>query len=88
MEYSWILKINNAMEREEINNIEIYRLKFNLKQHVSILHMTSVNTRRVQVTHGAVGARTMHRYVTDSIWGSGNLVGGEPELGQLICILW
>ena len=38
---------NNAMELEEMNNIEIRRLKFILKQHVS---------------HRAVGARTMHRF--------------------------
>ena len=58
-----ILK-NDAMELEEITNKEIYRLKFILKRHVFVLHVTSVNTRSVQVTHCAVGARTMHGFGT------------------------
>ena len=55
---------NDAMEPEETTNIEIYRLKFILKRHVSVLHVTSVNTGSVQVTHRAVGARTMHAFGT------------------------
>ena len=55
------------MEPEEIANIEIYRLKFILKRHVSVLHVTSVNTGSVQVTHRAVGARTMHGFATDLV---------------------
>ena len=53
------------MEPEEKNNIEIYRLKFILKRHVFVLPVTSVNTGSVQVTHRAVGARTMHGFGTD-----------------------
>ena len=62
-----IVKIlrNDAMEPEEITNIEIYRLKFILKRHVFVLHVTSVNTGSVQVTYRAVGARTMHGFGTD-----------------------
>ena len=61
----WIVGIvkilkNDGMEPEEITNIEIYRLKFILKRHVFVLHVTSVSTRSVQVTHRAVGDRTMH----------------------------
>ena len=55
------------MEPEEITNIEIYRLKFILKQHVFVLHVTSVNTGSVQVTHRAVGARIMHGFDTDLV---------------------
>ena len=68
----WIIDIvkilkNDAMELEEITNIEIYRLKFILKRHVFVLHVTSVNTGSVQVTHRAVGARTMHGFATDLV---------------------
>ena len=68
----WIVGIvktlkNDAMEPEEITNIEIYRLKFILKRHVFVLHVTSVNTESVQVTHRAVGARTMHGFGTDLV---------------------
>ena len=68
----WIVGIvktlkNDAMEPEEITNIEIYRLKFILKWHVFVLHVTSVNTGSVQVTHRAVGARTMHGFGTDLV---------------------
>ena len=70
-----ILKIlmNNAMEPEEITNLEIYRLKFILKRHVFVLHVTSVVTGSVQVTHRAIGARIMHDFGADlirnpSIW--------------------
>ena len=45
----------------------IYRLKFILKRHVFVLHVTSVNTGSVQVTHRAVGARTMHGFGTDLV---------------------
>ena len=64
-----IVKIlrNDAMEPEEITNIEIYRLKFILKRHVFVLHVTSVSTGSVQVTHRAVGARTMHGFGTDLV---------------------
>ena len=55
------------MEPEEITNIEIYRLKFILKWHVSVLHVTSVNTGSVEVTHRAVGARTMHGFANDLV---------------------
>ena len=58
---------NYAMEPEEITNIEIYRLKFILKRHVFVLHVTSVNTGTVQVMHHAVGARTMHGFGTDLV---------------------
>ena len=61
-----ILKID-AMGPEEITNIEIYGLKFILKRHVFVLHVTSVNTGSVQVTRRAVGARTMHGFCTDLI---------------------
>ena len=47
--------------------IEVYRLKFILKRHVFVLHATSVNTGSVQVTHRAVGARTMHVFGTDLV---------------------
>ena len=43
-----ILK-NDAMEPQEITNIEIYRLKFIFEWHVFVLHVTSVNTRSVQL---------------------------------------
>ena len=64
-----IVKIskNDAMEPEEITNIEIYRLKFILKRHVFALHVTRVNTGSVQVTHRAVGARTMHGFGTELV---------------------
>ena len=64
-----IVKIlrNDAMEPEEITNIEIYRLKFILKRHVFVLHVTSVNTGSEQVTYRAVGARTMHGFGTDLV---------------------
>ena len=55
------------MEHEVITNIEIYRLKFILKRHVFVLHVTSVNTESVQVTPHAVGARTMHSFGTDLV---------------------
>ena len=55
------------MEPEEITNIEIYRLKFILKQDVFVLQVTSVNTGSVQVTHHAVGTRTMHGFGTDLV---------------------
>ena len=55
------------MEPEIITNIEIYRLKFILKWHVFVLHVASVNTGSVQVTHRAVGARTMHGFGIDLI---------------------
>ena len=47
----WIVGIvkilqNDAMETEKITNIEIYRLKFILKRHVFLLHVTSVITGR------------------------------------------
>ena len=68
----WIVGIvkilqNNATELEEITNIEIYRLKFILNRHVFVLHVTNINTGSVQVTHRAVGARTMHGFGTDLI---------------------
>ena len=68
----WIIGImkilnNDAMEPEEITNIEICRLKFILKRDVFVLHVTSVNTRSVQVTHCAVGARIMHGFGTDLV---------------------
>ena len=68
----WIIGIvkrlnNDAMEPEEITNIEIYRLKFILKRDVFVLHVTSVNTGSVQVMHRAVGARTMHGFGTDLV---------------------
>ena len=44
-----------------------YRLKFILKRHVFVLHVTSVNTASVQVTHRAVGARTMHGFAPDLV---------------------
>ena len=64
-----ILKIliNDDMEPEEITNIEIYRLQFILKRHVFVLHVTSLITGSVQVTHHAVGARTMHGFGTDLV---------------------
>ena len=59
---------NDAMEPEEITNIEIYRLKlFFFKRHIFVLHVTSVNTGSVQVMHRAVGARTMHGFGTDLV---------------------
>ena len=68
----WIVGIvkileNDAMEPEEITNIEIYRLEFILKQHIFVFHVTSVNTESVQVTHPAVGAGTKHGFGTDPI---------------------
>ena len=68
----WIVGIvkilyNDAMEPEEITNIEFNRLKFSLKRHVFVLHVTSVNTGSVQVTRRAVGAGTMHGFDTDTI---------------------
>ena len=68
----WIIGIvkilnNDAKEPDEITNVEIYRLKFILKRHVFVLHVTSVNTGSVQVTHHAVGARTMHAFGTDLV---------------------
>ena len=68
----WIIGIvkilnNDAMELEEIANIEMYRLKFILKRHVFVLHVTSINTRSVRVTHRAVGASTMHGFGTDLV---------------------
>ena len=68
----WIVGIvkileNDAMEPEEITNIEIYGLEFILKQHVFVFHVTSVNTGSVQVTHPAVGAGTKHGFGTDPI---------------------
>ena len=70
--WRWIIGIvkilnNDAMEPEEITCIEIYRLKFILKRHDFVLHATSVNTGSVQVTHRAVGARTMHGFGTDLV---------------------
>ena len=47
--------------------IKVYRLKFLLKQHVFVLHVTSVNTGSVQVMQRAVGARTMHSFGTDLV---------------------
>ena len=58
---------NDAMEPDEITMIEIYRLKFILKRHVFVLHVTSVNTGSVLVTHLAVGTRTMHGFGTDLV---------------------
>ena len=69
MAFRWmvgILKID-AMAPEEITRIEIYRLKFILKRHVFVLHVTSVNNGSVQVTRRAVGARIMHGFCTDLI---------------------
>ena len=68
----WIVGIvkmlmNNAMEPEEIINLEIYCLRFILKRHVSVLHVNSVIAGSVQVAHRAVGARTMHCYVADPV---------------------
>ena len=68
----WIIGIvkilnNDAMGPDEITNIEICRLKFILKRHVFVLHVTSVNTGSVQVAHRAVGARTMHAFGTDLV---------------------
>ena len=68
----WIIGIvrilnNGAIEPEQNTNIEIYRLKFILKRHVFVLHVTSVNIGSVQVTHRAVGARTMHGFGTDLV---------------------
>ena len=68
----WIIGIvkrlnNDAMEPEEITNIEIYRLKFILKRDVFVQHVTGVNTGSVQVTHRAVGATTMHGFGTDLV---------------------
>ena len=56
----WIVGIvkilkHDAMEPEEITNIEVYMLK------------TSVNTGSVQVMHRAVGARTMDGFGTDLV---------------------
>ena len=64
-----IVKIskNDAMEPEEITNIEIYRLKFISKRYVFVLHVTRVNTGSVQVTHRAVVVRTMHGFGTDLV---------------------
>ena len=59
--------MNNAMGPKEINNMEIYRLKFILKRHVFVLHMTSAVTGSKQVTHRAVGTRTMHGFGTDLV---------------------
>ena len=55
------------MEPEEITCVEIYRLNFILKRHVFVLHTTSFNTGSVQVTHRAVGGRTMHGFGTDLV---------------------
>ena len=66
------------MEPEEITNIEIYRVKFILKWHIFMLHVTSIISRSVQVAHHAVGAWTMHGLCTDLIK---NLIGGKPKLG-------
>ena len=65
----WIVGIVKILKNGtmEITNIEIYRLKFILKRHVFVLHVTSVNTGSVQVTHRAVGARTMHGFGTDLV---------------------
>ena len=68
----WIVSIvkiltNDGMEPEEITNIEIYRPKSILKRHVFVLHVTSVKTGSVQVTHRAVGARTMDVFGTDLV---------------------
>ena len=68
----WIVSIvkilkKDAKEPEELTNIKIYRLKFILKRHVLVLHMTNVNTGSVQVTHRAVGVRTMHGFGTDLV---------------------
>ena len=68
----WIVGIakiltNDGMEPEEITNLEINRPKFILKRQVFLLHVTSVNTGSVQVTHRAVGARTMHGFGTDLV---------------------
>ena len=68
----WIVGIakiltNDAMEPEEITNLEIKRPKFIMKRHVFVLHVTSVNTGSVQVTHRAVGAWTMHGFGTDLV---------------------
>ena len=59
--------INNAMNPVEITNRKINRLKFILRQHVYVLHVTSVITRSVQVTHHAVGARIMDGFGTDLV---------------------
>ena len=66
----WIVGIakiltTDGMEPEEITNLEIYRPKFILKRHIFVLRVTSVNTGIVQVTHRAVGAKTMHGFGTD-----------------------
>ena len=58
---------NDGMEPEEITNLESNRPKFILKRRVFVLHVTSVNTGSVQVTHRAVGARTMHGFGTDLV---------------------
>ena len=55
------------MEPEKITNIKIYMLQFILKRHVSVLHVTRVITGSVQVTHRAIGARTMHGFGTDLV---------------------
>ena len=55
------------MEPGEITNIEIYSLKFILKRHVFVLHVTSVNTGSVHFTHRAVGARIMYGFGTDLV---------------------
>ena len=73
------------MEQEEITNIEIYRLKFILKRHAFVLHVTSVFTGSVQIMHHVVGARTMQDFRTDLLR---NLIRGELGLDQLICISW
>ena len=70
--WRWIISIvkilnNDAMGPEEITNIEIYRLKFILQWDVFVLHVTSVNTGSMEVTHRAVGARTMHGFGTDLV---------------------
>ena len=55
------------MEPKEITNTAVYRPKFILKRQVFLLYVTNVNTGNVQVTHRAVGARTMHGFDTDLV---------------------
>ena len=77
--------MNDAMEPEEITNIEIYRLHFILKWHVFALHVTSVITGSVQVTHHAVSARSMQGFGTDLVRNSATickLVDLIPALRQ------
>ena len=52
------------MEPKEITNLqaEVY-----FEATRFLLHVTSVNTGSVQVTHRAVGARTMHGFGTDLV---------------------